>query len=159
MECGRLLNHASWNIHALAMFSHAPPFSWQPPGFGSTRCSSIEGQMQIIQCRKSVQFVDAKPLSTMTSASFFSANCVCIFLAASASARHIHRPQLHQHQRRQAFTITAFETSSLTKEVAAASITAGNDAIADIQQIQAGLSDLPADLLSVVQSVDARLGA
>ena len=93
----------------------------------------------------------------MTSTSFISAMLACTFLAASASARHMHRPQLHQHQRRQAVTITAFETSSRAEDVPAASITAGNDAIADIQQIQAGLSDLPGDLLSYVQAVEARL--
>ncbi|KAF7197700.1 hypothetical protein HII31_00789 [Pseudocercospora fuligena] len=37
------------------------------------------------------------------------------------------------------------------------SITAGNDAIEDIQDIQEGLSNLPGDLLSFVQAVEARL--
>lgn len=96
----------------------------------------------------------------MAPLSCFSTLYVCTFLVVSVSTRHIHRPQVHQHQRRQAVpvTTTAVETSSLTTAVtAAASFAAGNDAIADIEKIQAGLSDLPADLLSLVQSVEARL--
>lgn len=101
----------------------------------------------------------------MAPPSCFSTLYVCTFLVASVSTRHIHRAQVHQHQYRQAVpvTITAVETSSLTTAVtaaaapAAASFAAGNDAIADIEKIQAGLSDLPADLLSLVQSVEARL--
>ncbi|KAI5359279.1 hypothetical protein Slin14017_G101810 [Septoria linicola] len=97
----------------------------------------------------------------MTSLSFYSA--CCAFLAASASARHLHRAQMHhhEHQRRQAVTttsaLTSEEVSPTTVNVPVASITAGNDAIADIQQIQEGLTDLPANLLSFVQAVEARL--
>lgn len=97
----------------------------------------------------------------MASLSLYSA--FCAFLAASASARHLHRAQIHhhEHQRRQALTATpalsSEEVSPTAVYVPIASITAGDDAIAEIQQIQEGLSDLPANLLSFVQAVQARL--
>lgn len=80
-----------------------------------------------------------------------------IFAANYASARHVHRRPAHQHQKR-ATPVMVYEEASPVVEVTRPSITAGDDAIKDITDIQEGLSDLPGDLMNFIQAVEARLG-
>ncbi|KAF2215896.1 hypothetical protein CERZMDRAFT_94283 [Cercospora zeae-maydis SCOH1-5] len=84
----------------------------------------------------------------------------CAALTASCDARHMHRFHMHHAHRRQlpSATATSDNVPTTTDLAPAASITAGDAAIENIQEIQNGLSDLPANLLSFVQAVEARLG-
>ncbi|KXT15181.1 hypothetical protein AC579_3934 [Pseudocercospora musae] len=77
-------------------------------------------------------------------------------LASSTLGRHIHHRPSHQHSKR-ATPVVVADAASPVMENVSPSITAGNDAIEDIQDIQEGLSNLPGDLLNFVQAVEARL--
>lgn len=82
----------------------------------------------------------------------------CAVLTARCDARHMHRFHMHHEHRRQVPSVTVTsENVPSTTEFASPSITAGDAAIENIQQIRNGLSDLPANLLSFVQAVEARL--
>ncbi|KXT03001.1 hypothetical protein AC578_702 [Pseudocercospora eumusae] len=104
-----------------------------------------------------------KPSSTnssTTNMTYTIPRSLCIItlflLASSTSARHIHHRPSHQHSKR-ATPVVIADAASPIRENVSPSITAGDDAIEDIQDIQEGLSNLPGDLLNFVQAVEARL--
>ncbi|KAK4503541.1 hypothetical protein PRZ48_004456 [Zasmidium cellare] len=74
------------------------------------------------------------------------------------TSRHVHKRHLHKHHIRQLVVpaVTSIEEPYPTTEVPA-SFTAGDAAIADIQAIQDGLSDLPKDLLKFIQAIEHRV--
>lgn len=63
-------------------------------------------------------------------------------------ARHVHRKPLHQHRA---------VSSPSAVAVAEPSISAGNGLVSDIQELQQGLTNLPQDLISFINSIEQRL--
>lgn len=84
------------------------------------------------------------------------------FLHQTVSARHVHRQQLHRHHARQMQTPSpTIETISAasTVETSIPSITAGNSVIADIQDVENGLANLPRDLSNFILAIEGKLQA
>ncbi|CAK3944428.1 Hypothetical predicted protein [Lecanosticta acicola] len=93
-------------------------------------------------------------MSIMSIRSLFAVASLLVFPAAS-HARHAHH-QAHIHARQLVVPVgTADETVAST--IVQPSDLPGNDAISDIKDMQNGLADLPGDLLSFIQGVEARL--
>lgn len=80
-----------------------------------------------------------------------------MYISPFTNARHVHYRQLYKHHARQLVVpaVISIEPSSTAPDPA--SFTAGDAAIADIQAIQDGLSDLPKDLLTSVQTMQHRM--
>lgn len=74
------------------------------------------------------------------------------------SSRHVHRHRLHRHHpQRLGTSIMPIMTATPTTSNAMSSMTAGDAVIADIQEIEKGLTDLPQDILKFVMAVEHRL--
>lgn len=92
----------------------------------------------------------------MSIRSLFAASAL-LLLPLAAQARHSHHHDHVHFQARDVVIPVVAAGTTVASTTAAASDLPGDAAIEDIQDIQQGLENLPKDLLSFVQGVEARL--